>query len=339
MTCAPHLALIMMAPGKRRWNSCSQHLWPSSGRRPTPRSIGQSLPTSSNKNCARSAARPRWEGDEFDKLAKVWRQDGGETWVLVHVEIQNDAETDFAERMYVYNYRIYDRHRQRVASLAVLTDQSDIWRPDRFEYELWDSQVDFRYHMVKLRDYRERWDELEASTNPFAIVVMAHLLTQDTQHDPSARYAAKRTLLKQLYRSGLAREQILALLRFIDWIMQLPEGLEDQLWQEVQSAEEETRMTRLSYIERKSIERGLETGLQQGLQQGRQEGLEEGERRGLLTAIALGLELRFGAEGVRFYPIVEPVADNERLRLICASLRTAATLAEVAEAAGIVSKN
>ena len=211
-------------------------------------------------------------GRRVDKLAKVWRQDGSETWVLVHVEVQNDAVTDFAERMYVYNYRIYDRHRQRVASLAVLTDQSGIWRPDRFEYELWDSRVDFRYHMVKLRDYRERWDELEASTNPFAIVVMAHLLTKDTQRDTAARYAAKRTLLKQLYRSGLAREQILALLRFIDWIMQLPEGLEDQLWQEVQSAEEETRMTRLSYIERKSIERGLETGLQQGRQEGRQEG-------------------------------------------------------------------
>ncbi|MBI2942532.1 MAG: cytosolic protein, partial [Chloroflexi bacterium] len=57
-----------------------------------------------------------------DKLAKVWRRDGQETWVLVHVEVQGQEEADFAERMYVYNYRLFDRHHRQVASLAVLGD-------------------------------------------------------------------------------------------------------------------------------------------------------------------------------------------------------------------------
>src|SRR5260370_42362550 len=51
-----------------------------------------------------------------DKLFKVWLQDGQETWVLIHVELQNQRDGAFAERMYIYNYRIYDRHRRRVAS-------------------------------------------------------------------------------------------------------------------------------------------------------------------------------------------------------------------------------
>ena len=42
-----------------------------------------------------------------DKLAQIWRLDGVEAWVLVHVEVQSQAEAEFAERMYIYNYRNY----------------------------------------------------------------------------------------------------------------------------------------------------------------------------------------------------------------------------------------
>ena len=38
-----------------------------------------------------------------DKLIKVWRKNGDETWVLVHVEVQSQRKSGFAERMYIYN--------------------------------------------------------------------------------------------------------------------------------------------------------------------------------------------------------------------------------------------
>src|SRR5438874_1934085 len=47
-----------------------------------------------------------------DKLYKVWRKDGQETWVLVHIEVQSQPDPDLAERMYVYNNRLYDRYRR-----------------------------------------------------------------------------------------------------------------------------------------------------------------------------------------------------------------------------------
>ncbi len=50
-----------------------------------------------------------------DKLVKVWRKDGAEVWVLVHVEVQSQEDVDFAERMYVYNYRLFDRYHKKVA--------------------------------------------------------------------------------------------------------------------------------------------------------------------------------------------------------------------------------
>src|SRR5262245_27001521 len=42
-----------------------------------------------------------------DKLVMVWLKDGIETWLLVHIEVQNQVDADFAERMYIYGYRLY----------------------------------------------------------------------------------------------------------------------------------------------------------------------------------------------------------------------------------------
>jgi hypothetical protein len=35
-----------------------------------------------------------------DKLVKVWRHNGEETWVLIHVEIQSQVDNEFTKRMY-----------------------------------------------------------------------------------------------------------------------------------------------------------------------------------------------------------------------------------------------
>jgi hypothetical protein len=43
------------------------------------------------------------------------------------------------------------------------------------------------FYDIKLTDYEERWDELEQSDNPFAVAVMAHLMTRTTRGDPEDR--------------------------------------------------------------------------------------------------------------------------------------------------------
>lgn len=59
----------------------------------------------------------------LDKLVKVWRRTGQETWVLAHIEIQNQEERNFSDRMFVYYYRLRDRYQQQIASLAILGDE------------------------------------------------------------------------------------------------------------------------------------------------------------------------------------------------------------------------
>ncbi len=104
-----------------------------------------------------------------DKLVKVCKCSGEETWVLVHIEIQSQEERQFSQRMFVYYYRLRDKYNQKVVSLAILGDERETWRPQPWREELWDCEVTFRFPMVKLLDYAPRWAELEASQNPFAM--------------------------------------------------------------------------------------------------------------------------------------------------------------------------
>jgi hypothetical protein len=258
-----------------------------------------------------------------DKLVQVWLLGGEEVWVLVHVEIQSQRDSDFAERMYVYNYRLFDRYRRKIASLAVLADEEPSWRPCAFDYALWGCQVSLRFPAVKLLDYAERWAELEESDNPFADVVMAHLKTQATRGDPEERARWKLTLSRSLFRRGWSRDDILALYRFIDWLMALPEELQRQhlttLRQEQE--QEEPAMQYLTFWEKK--------GLEQGLREGKQEGLKEGLTKGVIQA----LQARFGTVPE---PVVAAVGALGDLDLLGDLLRQAVLAESLESFAGLL---
>jgi hypothetical protein len=184
-----------------------------------------------------------------DKLVKVWKRSGEETWVLAHIEIQSQEESNFSDRMFVYYYRLRDRYKRPIASLAILGDERATWRPQPFRQELWGCEATFQFPIIKLLDYESRWVELEGSQNPFAIAVMAHLKTKETRHDAEARKEWKFRLTRRLYEQGYERQAILNLFRFLDWIMELPEGLKQAFWAELEQYERERQMPYVTSIE------------------------------------------------------------------------------------------
>ena len=200
-----------------------------------------------------------------DKLVKVWRRTGEEMWVLVHVEIQAGYETDFGERMFVYYYRLFDRYRLPLASLVVLADDRLQWRPDHYERQLWGCDLKLKFPVVKLLDYQGRLAELEADPNPFALATAAHLLAQTTRKDPQGRLAGKLALTRRLYQRGWTKPEVLDLYEFIDWLLALPEALEDAFLDEIHELEESTNMRYISSAERIGMRRGTQLGIQQVL--------------------------------------------------------------------------
>ncbi|WP_200861533.1 hypothetical protein [Methylohalobius crimeensis] len=74
------------------------------------------------------------------------------------------------------------------------------WRPEGFDYGLWGCELAFRFPAVKLDDYRQRWEELASSENPFAVVVMAHLKARETRSDPAGRLHSSSSIPLALVR-------------------------------------------------------------------------------------------------------------------------------------------
>ena len=247
-----------------------------------------------------------------DKLVKVWSLDGQEARVLVHVEVQGEVDRDLPKRLYVYNYRIFDRYDRRVVSLAVLADNHPTWKPQSFGYELWGCKVRLDFPVIKLLDYTARWDMLEQDTNPFAIIVMAHLKTQATHHDTEDRLHWKLTLVKMLYRRGYSKTDILELFRFIDWLMILPEEAEAAFAKTLREFEEDMKMPYVTSVER------------QGIKQGMKQGVLEASREAVVDI----LEVRFENVPPTILDAVNELEDLSRLRML---RRKAATIASMEE--------
>ena len=240
-----------------------------------------------------------------DKLVKVWLKNGEERWLLIHVEVQAGRERDFARRMLVYNYRIFDRYGQEMISLAVLADDDPDWRPSRYEYGRWGCRTGIEFRSVKLLDYAARWQALEADPNPFATVVLAHLKALETRRAPADRQAWKLRLAKGLYERGLAAEDVRQLVRFLDWLMELPPALQDLFEEEIHRYEGEKQMPFMTSFERRAR-------------------TEE-----LLAGIELGLELKFGADGLQLMPDIKQITDVDLLRAVRDAIKPAANPDEV----------
>ncbi len=200
-----------------------------------------------------------------DKLVKVYLKDGSEKFILIHIEVQGQSEREFEKRMYVYNYRIYDRYNIDVVSLAILADDNKNFRPGRYEVRYWGFRYIFEFPSVKLLDYQGREEELNKSENIFANIILAHIKSLETKGKIDERLLVKKSLIKGLYEKRYSKEDIINLYRFMDWIMSLPKAMEKELYKEIKKYEEEViKMPYLSTAERVGLEKGIEKGIEQG---------------------------------------------------------------------------
>ena len=172
-----------------------------------------------------------------DKLVRVTRRSGTAEWIYLHLEVQGTPQEKFAERIFVYHYRLYDRYRKPIASLALLADDRANWRPDHFAYDVCGCQLSLRFPIAKLIDWSGSDERLADNHNPFAFITRAHLKTRSTREQPNERYSKKRQLLIDLRRHGWDKRTAFDLYKILDWMMRLPDEMEEALWEDIQNFE------------------------------------------------------------------------------------------------------
>ena len=217
-----------------------------------------------------------------DRLVRVTVLSGDDCWIYIHVEVQGTKQAEFAERLFIYNYRIFDRYKRPVASMAVLADEHKHWKPTSYGFAVLGCRHTLEFPVAKLTDYEDKTDELLASDNAFGLITAAHILTQQTRKQHQERYEAKLRLVRLLYQRQWDKQRVIDLFSVLDWLMQLPEWLNAQVWQELETIEESKKVRYVTSVER--------IGMAKGIAKGREEGRVEGESR-LLRRL---LERRFG---------------------------------------------
>jgi len=241
-----------------------------------------------------------------DKLVKVWLKNGQETFLYIHIEVQGQFEENFARRMFIYNYRLYDRYGQPILSLAILGDKQEDWYPKQYSHAVDGCQVSFKFPIVKLWDYRNKWAKLEKSRNPFSIVVRTHLKGLETMRSPKQRLRWKIDLCKALYEAKYSKKDIMELFRFMDWVLVLPEPLALQFNQFLQEYEGQKQMPYVTSIERL----GMEKGLEKGRDEGRDEGIQLGILQQAREAVVEILRTRFKRIPKTLVTMIQKIEDQ-----------------------------
>ncbi|GLU50768.1 hypothetical protein Dfri01_02290 [Dyadobacter frigoris] len=110
-------------------------------------------------------------GDRFvDMLVKTYLKTGVEEYILVHIEIQDGAIKNFAQRMFQYYYRILDRFEVEVAALAVFTGKQDQKQPSEYRKDFLGTEIIYKYNSYHIFDHTE--DQLLSMDNLFALVIL-----------------------------------------------------------------------------------------------------------------------------------------------------------------------
>ncbi len=199
-----------------------------------------------------------------DRLVRVTVLSGDERWIYIHVEVQGTQQAEFAERMFVYNYRIFDRYKRPVASLAVLADEHKHWKPTSYGFAVLGCRHTLEFPVAKLTDYEDKVDELMASENAFGLITAAHILTQKTRKKHQERYEAKLRLIRLLYERQWDKQRVIDLFSVVDWLLQLPEWLNSQVLQELETIEESKKVRYVTSVERIGMAKGIAEGRLEG---------------------------------------------------------------------------
>lgn len=226
-------------------------------------------------------------------VVQVGRKDGGEEFILVHVEFQSQKVVDFPRRMYQYYCQLFLRHGKPIIPVAIFADDAVWRRPVNDEYQVQFSNqvyVWFRYHLIKLKvyDYRQFLD----SENPLTYALMAKM-----GYDRQQRTKLKGDFLRLILGAKInpARKNIL--IDFVEAYMRL-NAQEQKEFDAIITAEPKFKEVKemVTVYEQRGIEKGL-------IQEGRE-------------MIVEALDERFGTVPRNLSVRINRIGDRQQLKAL-----------------------
>ena len=267
-----------------------------------------------------------------DFLLRVVQEDGEEFLVLI--EFQTYWQRNVPQRLLEYRARHVLREELDAITVVMLLRPSPS-ATDHYQ----DREVDYRFRLVKPYelDAAEVLRENRVCLMPLtplmqggvdvAVEAERAIVDSDLAEEVKADMLTNMTLMAGLVSRDLARHLLKRrrdlMIQSFGYELIKQEGLEEGLKEGLEKGLKEGF--------KQGFQEGLEEGLARGREEGMERGREQGYREGVLEAIALGLELKFGVEGLKLMPEIEAITDLGILRILEKAIRTVQSPQELRE--------
>jgi predicted transposase YdaD len=218
----------------------------------------------------------------IDLLAEV-KLSGQDAVVLIHVEAQASSEADFAQRMFFYFARLYQKYGHRIYPIVVFSfDEPFREEPCTHCVEFAGLKVlEFNFAPIQLN--RLYWRDYLSQPSPVAAALMAKM-----QIAPCDRPQVKAECLRLLTTLRLDPARVQLISGFVDTYLQLNAQEEGMFQAEIGKLEESEQVGVMQIVTswmEQGIEQGIERGIEQGIEQGIERGIEQGERSLILRLL------------------------------------------------------
>lgn len=202
---------------------------------------------------------------EVDILVKARFLGFGAGCFLIHVENQASPLADFAERMFRYMARLFEKFRLPIFPVALFSFDHPV-RPetDRFQISFPGMTViDFRFRVIQLN--RLNWRDFLRNPNPVAAALMTKM-----HIEPEDRPRVKMECLRMLATLKLDKARSMLISAFMENYLKLT-AAEMVVYNREMDAVAPQEREEIMQLTNEWIEKGRDEGLKTGLAQGRRE--------------------------------------------------------------------
>ncbi|QQD12324.1 hypothetical protein [Sphingobacterium sp. UDSM-2020] len=208
-----------------------------------------------------------------DLLVKVYLKDGSEKWILVNTEIEGGHDSDFSHRIFQYFYRLLDRYRVPVETIAVFTGGRSQPCTDEYHFAVFRTSLRFQYLSYQIFDHDE--SELLGMDNIFAYIVLACQKALDEDKIPEQELAEQRsTIARRLIETNkYSKDRIMSFLVFLKSFLfirdkEINSNFDQYIYQVTGGT---IQMGVIETIKRQEREKGIQSGIEKGIERGKRE--------------------------------------------------------------------
>ncbi|MEJ5055529.1 hypothetical protein [Sphingobacterium sp. MYb382] len=230
-----------------------------------------------------------------DILAKIRKKEEQENWIIVHTEIQSSIQKDLAFRLFQYHYRLIDRYRSPIETIAFFIGAKHEQGPTSYKGVNLKTKIYFHYPSYHIFDHHEK--DLLAMNNIFGLIILTcQKATMEGKVSDEDLGKERLLIAKEAIRRNYPYDNTLKFLIFLKNFLYIDVQEIDNIFnkQLFQWTGGSINMDVLEVIKKQEREKGKLEGLQEGklkgLQEGKLKGLQEGKLKGLQEGKLKGLQ-------------------------------------------------